>query len=149
MKLDVVTETLTNIEIAERQLDRSIKLFLDEKDFISALTLAGAAEEILGKLLNKNGESNALAEVIQACLRLNGIDASSSASETKKVEKGIANLANYYKNRLKHFNNEEPLTFSVDYFAAEIIDRAMDNYWNYTQQETEQMERFKNSILMP
>ena len=35
MNLEVVTETLTNFDIAERQLDRSIQLFLDEKDYIN------------------------------------------------------------------------------------------------------------------
>ena len=148
MNLEVVTETLTNFDIAERQLDRSIQLFLDEKDYISSLTLAGAAEEILGKLLNKKGETHTLSELIEACLELNGITENSSASEVKKAEKGIANTANYYKNRVKHFNDAESLTFSVDCFAAEIIDRAMENYWKYTQKETLQMERFKKQVLM-
>ena len=148
MKLEVITETLTNLDIAERQLERSIQLFLEEKDYISALTLAGAAEEILGKLLNKKDETHALSESIEACLKLNGINEHSSKSEIKKSEKGIANIANYYKNRVKHFNDEESLTFSVDFFAAEVIERAIDNYCKYTQKETPQIVRFKNQILL-
>jgi hypothetical protein len=147
MKLEVITETLTNLEIAERQLDRSIQLFLDEKDFISSLTLAGAAEEILGKLLNKRGESHSLAYLIAGCLKLNNITSDSSPSEIKKTEKGIVNLANYFKNRAKHYNDAESITFSVDFYAADIIDRAMDNYWKFTQKETEQMQRFRIKVL--
>ncbi|CAD2224835.1 conserved hypothetical protein [Pseudoalteromonas sp. 3J6] len=147
MKLEIITETLTNLDIAERQLDRSIQLFLDEKDFISSLTLAGAAEEILGKILNKKDESNSLSELIEICLQLNGISNDSSTLEVKKAKKGIANMLNFYKNKAKHYNDTESLTFSVDFFAAEIIERAMDNYWKHTKKDTYQMKRFKNKIL--
>ena len=40
--------TLTKLEVATRQLDAAIRLFLED-DYLSSLTLAGAAEEILGK----------------------------------------------------------------------------------------------------
>ena len=53
MNIRGIEETLSNLDVAERQLERAIALFLDEEDYVSALTLAGAAEEILGKLLNK------------------------------------------------------------------------------------------------
>lgn len=39
--------TLTKLEVAVRQLDMALRLFL-EGDYLSSLTLAGAAEEILG-----------------------------------------------------------------------------------------------------
>jgi len=55
VKIKVITETLSNLEIAKRQLDRSISLFFDERDYFSSLTLAGAVEEILGKILNHGG----------------------------------------------------------------------------------------------
>ncbi|MBK8384257.1 MAG: hypothetical protein IPL11_00655 [Candidatus Accumulibacter sp.] len=46
--------TLTKAEVAVRQLDQAIRLFL-EGDLLSSLTLAGAAEEILGKLCERAG----------------------------------------------------------------------------------------------
>jgi len=40
---------LTKIDAAVEQLDWAIRLFLDQKAYVPAITLAGAAEEILGK----------------------------------------------------------------------------------------------------
>ncbi len=37
--------------IALHQLNRAIELFLDEKDYICSITLSGAAEEILGRMV--------------------------------------------------------------------------------------------------
>jgi hypothetical protein len=50
----------TKQQLAEHQLDRAIRLLLDEKDAISAVTLAGAAEEILGKLVELQGGTHSL-----------------------------------------------------------------------------------------
>lgn len=49
----------TKQEIAERQLMRALKLFFEEKDYISVIILAGASEEMLGLLLNASGQPHA------------------------------------------------------------------------------------------
>lgn len=41
---------LTKIEVAVAQLRLSIALFMEECEHISVITLAGAAEQILGKI---------------------------------------------------------------------------------------------------
>jgi hypothetical protein len=41
----------TKIDVAVDQLDWAIRLFLDHRAYVPAITLAGAAEEILGKPL--------------------------------------------------------------------------------------------------
>ena len=147
MKVEVITETLSNLEIAKRQLNRAILLFFDEKDYVSSLTLAGAAEEILGKILNHEmSSSHSLDEVINGALKLNNVPI--GGHEEKKAKKEIANIANYFKNRLKHYNAEGELTFSVDFYAAQIIDRAIENYFKTTGNETPQMARFKNEVLL-
>jgi len=68
--------------------------------------------------------------------------------EEKKAKKEIANIANYFKNRIKHYNEEGEITFSVDFYAAEIINRAMRNYFAVTRNETALMIRFKNEVLL-
>lgn len=143
MKVKVITETLTNLEIAERQLDRAISLFFDEEDCISALTLAGAAEEILGKLLTANGNSHCLDEIIDFSLKFQNID-----TGDQRARKEVSNIANFFRNRLKHFNAQGEVTFSVDFYAAEVIERATTNYWNYTGEETPPMIRFKEEVLL-
>ena len=42
------------IDIATCQVERAVTLYLDSADYISAITLAGAAEEILGKMAKKS-----------------------------------------------------------------------------------------------
>lgn len=44
-------------QVAEHQLDRAIRLLLGEGDAISAVNLAGAAEEILGELVSTSSGS--------------------------------------------------------------------------------------------
>ena len=68
MELQAVT--LSNFDIAEIQLTRAIKLFFKDQDYISSLTLAGAAEEILGALVRKSGKKHALDEAIEVSIRI-------------------------------------------------------------------------------
>lgn len=39
MRVAEIEETLSNLEIAHRQIERAIVLFLDDRDYVSALTL--------------------------------------------------------------------------------------------------------------
>mgnify|MGYP003593239421 CR=1 FL=1 len=59
-------------EVAIHQLDRAIDLFTQEQDIICATTLAGASEEIFGKLLEEIGGQSWLKEHIDLCLDLLG-----------------------------------------------------------------------------
>lgn len=143
-----VEVTLTNLEIAHQQLERAIDLFMGPKDYISALTLAGAAEEILGKLLNKRGQSHWLDEITSGALDALGfVDDDAYSSEGKAARKEVANLANFYKNRCKHFSENDQISFPVDVKAAEMIDRAISNYWDFTNRETGSMGRFREVVL--
>ena len=140
--MDRITLSLSKLEIAQIQLNRSIELFFNEKDYISAITLAGAAEEILGKLLKVEDKEikNSLEEIIDITInnceeRLN--------EEIKK--KDIVSLANYYRDHCKHFKDGKDTFFSVDFEAAHLIDRASRNYFKLTGAETEEMVKFRES----
>jgi hypothetical protein len=55
-----MTDRMYNkVDLARKQLDAAISNFRKKK-FVSALTLAGAAEEILGKALSHRGQQNSL-----------------------------------------------------------------------------------------
>ena len=148
MRLDEIEETLSNLEVAHRQIERAIVVFLDDKDYVSALTLAGAAEEILGKLLNNEGREHWLDSISKGALRALGFRKKEfETPEALKARKEIANIANRYKNRLKHYNDDGTITLLVDVAAAEIIDRAISNYFDLTQRETGAMGRFKELVI--
>jgi hypothetical protein len=46
---------LTQLQAAMHQLDRAALLFVDCSDYLSAITLAGAADEILGQYVRDRG----------------------------------------------------------------------------------------------
>lgn len=46
---------LHKAEIARRQIEVAAELFFSGGDFLAVVTLSGAAEEILGKLIKRNG----------------------------------------------------------------------------------------------
>jgi hypothetical protein len=52
-------QTYNRVDLATEQLDVALSL-LETKSFVSALTLAGAADEILGKMLSHSGKQNYL-----------------------------------------------------------------------------------------
>jgi hypothetical protein len=53
-------QTYNKVHLATEQLDVALSLFLEGKSSASALTLAGAAAEALGKALSDRGEQNFL-----------------------------------------------------------------------------------------
>ncbi|HEY3431578.1 MAG TPA: hypothetical protein VGK09_03415 [Rhodocyclaceae bacterium] len=149
MHVDEIEETLSNLEIAHRQIERAIVLFLDERDYVSALTLAGAAEEILGKLLNKEGREHWLDSISKGALRALGFRKKElQTPEALKAKKEIANIANRHKNTFKYYNTDGTITLLVDVAAAEMIDRAISNYFDLTQRETGAMGKFKELIIL-
>lgn len=86
------------IEIAQRQIDTAIELFLNDKDFVSALTLAGAGEEITGKLLERKGERNMVQKLHSWYQDTTGT----------KIEFGeFCRRTNLARNTLKHANDPE------------------------------------------
>ena len=63
---------ISKLEIARIQLEEAIALFLGEK-FLCALTLSGAAEEILSRLLNARGQRSAVEESVDSILKIKQI----------------------------------------------------------------------------
>jgi hypothetical protein len=49
---------------------------------------------------------------------------------------------------MKHLNDDGAMVISTDYFAADMIDRAISNYWTLKLSETLLMERFKEEVLL-
>jgi hypothetical protein len=55
MPQTMAEHTYRRIDLAKEQLEVALSLFLDQRSYAAAITLAGAAEEVLGKeLLRQN-----------------------------------------------------------------------------------------------
>lgn len=128
----------TKLEAAEAQLERALKLYLENSDYLSAITLAGAAEEPLGKMLEKAGEKHSLhidsSAVVQTHLLL--------LNEDLQRKDAISTI-NVVRDWLKHFTDGKDGEFDAKEEAFRIIGRAVDNYIRLTGHESELMSRFR------
>ena len=112
---------LAKLDAAKIQLEAAIELHLDKASFIPAITLAGAAEEILGKALPA-GQQTAKQKLSQALL---------TKYQLTITEKELNDqYLNKTRNHLKHFGDSgathvdiEPETESLNMLA-----RALTNY---------------------
>jgi len=66
--------TITKIDAATEQMDWAIRLFLDHQAYLPAITLAGAAEEIVGAILKEKAAFSQLAEKFVADLGMSRAD---------------------------------------------------------------------------
>ena len=130
------------INIASKMLETALKLFLEDKDYFSALHLAGACEEILGKQIEFLGKETSIEsniKAIQAIKKtLSGIDM------TDKDERDTFNSA---KNSIKHMRdgNDSTITMDPEYEAEEMLSRALTNWNRLGGYETPLMEKFFNN----
>lgn len=111
-------ERFSRSEIAKIQLVKAIELFVAEQ-FIPSVTLAGAAEEILGKLLQRRGEGPILEE---SFAKIQGIrDATGLNVMDAKSKKEIIAGWNKARNNLKHQGETDE-----DFVVLNACDEA---YW--------------------
>lgn len=111
---------MSKLEVAVSQLEQAIRLFL-EGDYLSSLTLAGAAEEILGKLCERAGKPVSVEQIV--AFHWNDTDPALPDAERRKILLTVLNRA---RNAAKHANNPEEATFDLEPdFALQMIMRAM------------------------
>lgn len=118
--------TLSNAQVAIVQLNEAISLFTRER-FLAALTLAGAAEEILGKLLIRRGELPVIKASTAAIKRLRaetGLSVMGEASEREMVD-----AWNQARNNAKHLTRPEgdSVTLNLCDEAYWMLRRALAN----------------------
>jgi hypothetical protein len=125
---------ITKRRIAETQLIRAVLLLEDCADYISALTLAGAAEEILGKMVQKKGGSTAFEDWAvytrsfwdYAAKRANEENYPLNIPDDKEVKRRL----NATRNELKHNDPGKNVRVHAmfQYEAEEMLLRACKNY---------------------
>jgi hypothetical protein len=123
---------ISKVEIAVDQLDWAIRLFIDHKAYVPAITLAGVAEEILGNALN--GDS------MHAMLKRH------FSEEMNISEKDVSDkLLNNAKNHLKHLcglSAEDQINIDLEGEAIQYITRATKNLALYDRSASSETPRF-------
>jgi hypothetical protein len=108
---------ISKINAAVDQLDWSIRLFLDHQAYVPAITLAGAAEEIIGETLSGGSAFSLLKSRLSAEYGL----------PEKVVSQSYLNKS---KNWLKHWQglkDEETVSLELETEAIQYIVRAVAN----------------------
>jgi hypothetical protein len=119
--------------MAKIQLDAAIDAYFEGRGIV-AITLAGAAEEIFGAMLKRNGIQNSIEKIASLPPLL----------ENYKSQKERVEFLNSSKNNLKHASNK----FEDDFIITELdpffmIVRALGNSELLKIEDTETMKRFR------
>jgi hypothetical protein len=120
----MIEQTYSRIDLAKEQLEAALSLFLDHASYASSITLAGAAEEIFGKALTRQGKEAVLdwklkeMNVVHSLLHGKDIVKNEFFAEENKI-----------RNILKHFDTSDSDAFSTDLEEAAcwILIRACEN----------------------
>ena len=129
------------IKLAEEQLDVALELFLSKRSLVSALTLAGAAEEILGQALKFRGKRTTLEfehsaiEQVETFLRSQPF-----------LWKDFINEKNRVRNAAKHMReqSEAEVIADLEDEALWMLVRACDNHKRLDLEATPRIAEFDN-----
>ena len=130
---------------ALKQLETALCLYFKGEDYYSVITLAGASEEIFGKLLPDGAHAFGIFQKtfvkVRQLLRGQPLDADAEKADAKWV----ADRSNYARNRLKHLDsNPQALNWDPEQEARDMLTRAIDNYWHLNADLTPLMRRFQD-----
>lgn len=127
------------INLALEQLDEAIRQFLDRKSYVSALTLAGAAEEILGRTVELRGGESSLAQRVKDHLMIHNALVGGLLTENQSRWR-----ENFARNAIKHLDrvSDEEIELDLEEEALQMLSRAIHNLILLELPYTDQVQRF-------
>ena len=127
----------SKLDVAKRQLEAAIDLHFSGGDYLAVITLAGAAEEILGKLLQRAGKTAMIDRLVELDEEVTG----GRPFETIRRE------VNGARNSLKHANDPSEDDVTVEQGEAiAMLGRAIVNYVSLTESATSTMIRVYHQL---
>jgi hypothetical protein len=120
----MTTKTYTRLELAADQLHAAVCLFITGRDRFSVITLAGAADVILSRLVLNSGQENFTDSIAQ-------MEVEKGGRERPRAEVGKALNDMLLINEIKHFDpgDDGIVTVSdLDECAFAAILKGMANY---------------------
>jgi len=133
----VVVTRYTKFQIASRQLETAIGLFVSGRDRLSAISLAGAADSILHALVLKSGREPFVEYSRRVREALSG--------ETPPKGKYTSHINTVLMiNALKHMDENDPedLELNVDECAVGAILKAVANYRKLVENDPDFIKAF-------
>ncbi len=138
----------SKLEVATEQLDTALRLYFQRKEYFSAISLAGAAEEILGVYLKTHKQPNAFEEALNSSLRVYRW-----LYESEGSRNSMHKTINRVKNASKHMKGRADVTIACNAKeeAKEVLDRAVSNYYALMEfenlHETPRIRRFNAQLV--
>lgn len=123
---------INKIDAAVDQLDWAIKLFLDYKAYVSAITLAGASEELIGETLGNNS----------AFKQLQGKLTKEYGLDSKIVSQEHLNKAKNWLKHWKNFEDNDSVDIELETEAVQYILRAISNLYLHDCSLSSESPRF-------
>ncbi|MGA2658601.1 MAG: hypothetical protein ABSH34_13945, partial [Verrucomicrobiota bacterium] len=120
---------LSKLDAAVSQLNVALTFYLEDRELVSAVTLAGAAEEILGKLCEQKGMPSSLSRHVESARSLHlHLKSSFPAMFTHDPQtRAFVNIRNETRNELKHPNSGDPIDVDLHDKAGRLIADAVEN----------------------
>jgi hypothetical protein len=125
----------SKLQVATQQLDTALRLYFQREEYFSVVSLAAAAEEILGVYLERHKQPNAFQQALDSSLRMYRW-----LYKTEGSRDSMHKTINRVKNAAKHMKGQNDVTLVCDAReeAKEVLDRAVCNY--YSLMEFEELE---------
>ena len=132
------------VATAHAQVETALHLYFAGRELYSVITIAGAADELLGQLLRSRGSPSSLDSIKAAVCAIH-----QHLYGTSIDPNSIADGANAARNALKHWAPGSPPEDSFDVVeeARNMLNRAIDNYWSLEGKLTPKMERFQRESM--
>lgn len=140
----------SKLAIAFELLDRALRLYYEEGSDFAVIHLAGAAEELLARHVERLGQESADKSLQRGAVRLSKYF---SEDGSESPPKAIARVMNHAKNATKHMdaNDEDNVHFDARADAHDLLDRAVSNYYQamtkYELAETPLIRRFNQALM--
>lgn len=129
---------ITKIDAARIQIDAAIEHFF-KGEYVPAITLAGAAEDILAGLLRAKGQQSAFEFLHEWYQKTYGVLISK-----QEFSRQFANLG---RNWLKHASEDADTTFEVsNQECIQMLMRALPSYYKLTKSHTASMSKLFHFI---
>ncbi len=135
---------LTPQDIALAQLTKAMSLYMKGEDLISVITLAGAADEILGKLARLESRAPSLDRRVKYKLEM---FEAIFPNHDPPSEKDFRDLSNKSRNAMKHLTTTEPIEVDLEERSGRLLARAVENYVLLFGKETAEMRKFQRRRL--
>lgn len=129
---------LHKVEIAWRQLEVAADLYFTDRDYLAVITLAGAAEEILGALIKRKGSPAMIDHLVELDKELTG------GRDFSVVNREV----NGVRNALKHareLSEDEVVVEPGE--AIAMLGRAVVNYVLFAREATPLMIRVYDRLI--